>query len=206
MSGGWGQTLFSGAHGQDKGQRAQTEAQEVPSVLVWLRPATKAPRGWHTPAGVRRRMERNRQKLVGLDKCSLTEQQTKGTGTTTIQIRRKHNTNRTTHRAVLSQTGPAPLLLSHERVPGNPLPPTRSQHDGTWYGIPCSVWSGWVSPPSCAPSWIPVKINPVLAKPRTLSTPYSVPSTSCPCPPLSSWSPPLLLSPDIIPLVYGSSL
>ena len=31
MSGGWGQTLFSGAQQQDNGQRAQTEAQEVPS-------------------------------------------------------------------------------------------------------------------------------------------------------------------------------
>ena len=31
MSGGWGQTLFSGAQWQDKGQWAQTEAQEVPS-------------------------------------------------------------------------------------------------------------------------------------------------------------------------------
>ena len=31
MSGGRGQTLFSGAQWQDKGQRAQTEAQEVPS-------------------------------------------------------------------------------------------------------------------------------------------------------------------------------
>jgi len=49
------------------------------------------------PAAVRRRMERNRQKLVGQDKGRLTEQQTKGTGTTTIQIRRKHNTNCTTH-------------------------------------------------------------------------------------------------------------
>jgi len=36
-------------------------------------------------AGVRRRMERNRQKLVGRDKGSLTEQQTKGTGTTMKQ-------------------------------------------------------------------------------------------------------------------------
>ena len=27
----WGQALFSGAQRQDKGQRAQTEAQEVPS-------------------------------------------------------------------------------------------------------------------------------------------------------------------------------
>ena len=31
MSGGWGQTPFSGAQRQDKGQWAQTEAQEVPS-------------------------------------------------------------------------------------------------------------------------------------------------------------------------------
>ena len=29
MSGGWGQTLFSGAQQQDKGQWAQTEAEEV---------------------------------------------------------------------------------------------------------------------------------------------------------------------------------
>ena len=31
MSRGWGQTLFSGAQRQDKGQWAQTEAEEVPS-------------------------------------------------------------------------------------------------------------------------------------------------------------------------------
>jgi len=31
VSGGWGQTLFSGVQRQDKGQWAQTEAQEVPS-------------------------------------------------------------------------------------------------------------------------------------------------------------------------------
>ena len=31
MSGGWGQTLSSGAQRQDKGQWAQTEAEEVPS-------------------------------------------------------------------------------------------------------------------------------------------------------------------------------
>ena len=31
MSGGRGQTLLSGAQRQDKGQRAQTEAEEVPS-------------------------------------------------------------------------------------------------------------------------------------------------------------------------------
>ena len=31
MSGAWGQALFSGAQWQDKGQWAQTEAEEVPS-------------------------------------------------------------------------------------------------------------------------------------------------------------------------------
>jgi len=31
MSGGWGQTVFGGAQRENKGQRAQTEAQEVPS-------------------------------------------------------------------------------------------------------------------------------------------------------------------------------
>ena len=31
VSGGWGQALFSGAQRQDKGQRAQTEAEEVPA-------------------------------------------------------------------------------------------------------------------------------------------------------------------------------
>jgi len=31
VSGGWDQTVFSGAQRQDKGQWAQTEAQEVPS-------------------------------------------------------------------------------------------------------------------------------------------------------------------------------
>ena len=34
VSGGWGQALSSGAQQQDKGQWAQTEAQEVPSEHV----------------------------------------------------------------------------------------------------------------------------------------------------------------------------
>ena len=39
MSGGWGQALFSGAQWQDKGQWAQTEAQEVPSEQEELLPS-----------------------------------------------------------------------------------------------------------------------------------------------------------------------
>ena len=56
------------------------------------------------PACMRRRMERKRQKLVGRDKGSLTEQQTEGTVTTTVQIRRKHDKKPDP----LSRTAPVP--------------------------------------------------------------------------------------------------
>jgi len=39
VSGGWGQTLSSGAQRQDKGQRAQTEAEEVPAEKEELLPS-----------------------------------------------------------------------------------------------------------------------------------------------------------------------
>jgi len=72
-------------------------------------------------------MERNRQKLVGRDKGSLTEQQRKGTGTTTIQIRGKHNTNRTTHRAALPDwTGAASSRATSEFPPPSFPPPEPS--------------------------------------------------------------------------------
>jgi len=111
------------------------------------------------PAGVRRRMERSRQKLVGQDKGSLTEQQTEGTVTTTIQIRRKYDTNSHNRPSLLDRTGAARSQAARESPPRRP--PTGTQHDGTWYGIPCSVWPGpkvgpwvpqvgWVSPPGCA--------------------------------------------------------
>jgi len=61
------------------------------------------------------------RKLVGRDKGILTEQQTKGTVTTMIYIRRKHDTNRTTHRAVLpDRTGihaPKPQVSSRHAAP-----------------------------------------------------------------------------------------
>jgi len=49
-----------------------------------------------------RRMERNTQKLVGRDEGSLTEQQTKGTGTTMIQKRGIHKTNQKNRAALLN--------------------------------------------------------------------------------------------------------
>jgi len=111
------------------------------------------------------------RKPVGRDKGSLTEQQTEGTVTTTIQKREIHKTNQQNRTALSDRTAavPSPAASQFLRRP----PPTGTQHDGTWYGIPSSVcpgW-GWASPPGCAPSWILVKINPVLAEHRTTSQP-----------------------------------
>jgi len=95
-------------------------------VMVWLQPATKAPCGRPSP---HQGAEENgkRQKLVGRDKVSLTEQQTKGTVTTTIQMRRKHNTNRTTHRAaLLDQTTATRSQAAREFPPPRSPPPEPS--------------------------------------------------------------------------------
>jgi len=80
-----------------------------------------------SPARVRRRMGRNRQKLVGRDKGSLTEQQTKGTGTTMIQIKRMHYTNRTTQTATLpDRTAAASSRATSEFPPPRSPPPESS--------------------------------------------------------------------------------
>jgi len=68
-------------------------------------------------------MERNGQKLVGLDKGSLTEQQTKGTVTTTIQIRRKHNKELHDPDSRSPEQDWRRVLPSRERVPAAPPPP-----------------------------------------------------------------------------------
>jgi len=71
------------------------------------------------------RMERNRQKLVGRDKGSLTEQQTEGTATTMIQLRGIHRTNqqnRARRTESLSWTEP-PLSPPEPRVSSRPPAP-----------------------------------------------------------------------------------
>ena len=100
------------------------------------------------------------------DNGSLTEQQTKGTATTTIQISRTHKTNSRMHRVAL--TAHCCALPSCDCLPAAQLPPTRNQHDGTWYGIPCSGQVGSARTAVFPPGfwW---KINPVLAEPRTVS-------------------------------------
>jgi len=131
----------------------------------------------HPPTGMWRRMERQRQKFMGQDKGSLTEQQKKRM-VTTILRRRIYKTNSEMYRATLTAQCPAHSQAASHFPPASSSPGT--QHDVTWYRIPYSVWPGWVSQSGCVPSRLLVKINPVLAEHRTLSTPYSVPSTSCP--------------------------
>jgi len=61
---------------------------------------------------------------------------------------------------------PCTLPSCDDCPPPGQLPPAGTQHGGTWYRIPCSVWPGGVSPPGYVPSWLLVKIYPILAKPR----------------------------------------
>jgi len=72
------------------------------NVLVWAVASNKSAT-WPPlpPPGCREEWKETGRKLVVWDKGSLTEQQTKGTVTTMIEIRGIHRINRTTHRAVL---------------------------------------------------------------------------------------------------------
>ena len=76
-------------------------------VIVWLWPATEGPGGCSAappPAVVRRRIERNRQKLVGQDKGSLTEQQTKGKNSNNNDTDKENTQNKIARREQLSPT------------------------------------------------------------------------------------------------------
>jgi len=87
-------------------------------------------------------MERNKQKPVGQDKGSLTEQQTKGTVTTMIQKRGKHNTNRTTQRTVLPDQTCAALSRAVRAFPLPSSPP--SEPSMTAHGMEYSALFGQV--------------------------------------------------------------
>jgi len=111
-----------------------------------LPPATKAPSGRASP---RRGAEENGTKeaeTMGRDKGSLTEQQTKGTGTTTIQMRRKHNNEpHNPDSRCPKQDRRHALPNRSESPPRRPLS-TGTQRDVTRYGKQGSVWPGGVSP------------------------------------------------------------
>jgi len=61
-------------------------------------------------------------------------------------------------------------------------PSLYTEHEVMWYQI--SLCLVWVSCPGCIPSQLPVKSNTIPAKTMTLSTPYSIPTTSRPDPTL----------------------
>ena len=141
------------------------------NLLFWfqLPPATKAPRSRPSPCrGAEDNGKKTGRKPVGRDKGSLTEQQTEGTVTTMIQIRRKYDPNSHNRPSLPDRTGAAHSPAASEFPLRHPLrhrnPAWRHMLWNT--GLCLARW-GQPPPPGCAPSWSPVKINPVLAKPRT---------------------------------------
>jgi len=72
------------------------------------------------PAGVRRRTKINRQKLVGRDKGSLTEQHTNGTVTIMGQITRKQDTNSHNRPALPNRTSAACSRVASQFPPHRP--------------------------------------------------------------------------------------
>jgi len=113
-------------------------------------------------------MTRNRQKPVGRDKGSLTEQQTEGNRNNNGTKKEKTYQRTARSRQPLSRnrTGAARSRAASE-FPAAPLPPL--EPSVTSQGMEHRALARWgqAPPPGCAPSWSPVKINPVLAKPRT---------------------------------------
>jgi len=127
-----------------------------PQVVLWFGCGRQQKRhvAAPPPAGVQRRMERNRQKLVGRDKGSLTEQQTEGTGTTTIQIRGTHKTKQTAQQSHSPQPPPQ-CTPKPQGAPAAPLPPTpRPEPSMTAHGMEYPALFGQVGSahPAVSPS------------------------------------------------------
>jgi len=89
-------------------------------------------------------MEINRQKLVDRDKGSLTEQQTKGTGTTMIQKRGIYKTNQQNRPALSDQTTAVPSRATSEFPPQSSPPPEPSMtaHGMEYPALFCQVRVG----------------------------------------------------------------
>jgi len=85
-----------------------------------------------------------------------------------IQISRKHNDELHDPDSRSPEQDRCHAPPSRKSVPTAPRPPP--EPSVTSHGMEYRALFGQVGsapPPSCAPSWSPVKINPVLAKPRT---------------------------------------
>jgi len=102
---------------------------------------------------------KKKAELMGQNKGSLTEQQTKRTVTTTVLIRRIYQTNTKTHRAALTVRCP----MHSSATINSPLAGSPTQNQAWQHMV--SNTPVWVSCLGCVPSWLLVKINPILANP-----------------------------------------
>jgi len=107
------------------------------------------------PAGVQRRMERNRQKLVGRDKGSLTEEQTKENSNNNDTAKENTQNKIAEGRKKLSP----PTAATHSRATGDFRPPSSPQPEPsmTTHGMEYPALFGQVGsarPAVCPPgSW-----------------------------------------------------
>ena len=122
------------------------------------------------PAGWGGEWENQRQSLAGWGKERARERETINNSTDNRYsqwVIKKNN-------LLIRQPTDWTLSLSQSHTEPAParLAPFYGEHDVTWYGIA----PGQLGSPVLAPC----EINSVLARTRTLSTPYSIPSMSCP--------------------------
>ena len=122
------------------------------------------------PAGMQRRMERRKQKTGGSGLGVFNRTANKGNRNNNDTEKEKTRQNRPHNR--LSRTAP-PLCppkprVSSCRAASLLLEPCLMAHGMEYPALFGQVGVGSARP-GCAPSWIPVKINPVLVKPRTIS-------------------------------------
>jgi len=104
---------------------------------------------------------KKKAKLPGQGKDSFTEQQRKITVTTITLTRTREFTEQRSPPD--AQRAPKLQFTSPQPAPPSVLSNTMRAH-GSEYPF---VGPIWVSRPSCVPSWLLVKVNPIPAKPRT---------------------------------------
>jgi len=120
-----------------------------------------------SPAGVGTRMERRRQKLVGQDKGSLTETANKANSKKNSTD--KENIQNKQRNAQSNSHGLMPCaLLSSDSLSPQPAPQPEASMAAHGIKYPVCLAS-WFSEPGCVTSWLLLKINLVLAEPRTIN-------------------------------------
>ena len=148
------------------------------TVVVWLWPATKGhaialsplpPLGW----GGEWKEKKAKILWVRIRAANAVNSNNNYTDKENIQIKQR-NAQSNSHCLMLC------MLLSRDCLPATQLPPPWTRHGGTCYRIPCSVWQVWVSLAGCVPSWLLVKIKPLLVEPRTTTYPWVHPIYSIP--------------------------